>query len=588
MSNNNGSDNLPEGYNDSMQIDQNSQGFPGPQPLNNDDNPSQPPYTNQPGHTFDDFMHETRQAAHNYTGPPPMTSHQPFPAHHGNIPNHSQGYGNQQSFGPPTFYTTIPSPLYPNAGYGTATGVYPGPPPGNLYQPSPAQPGNFPNHPNQSRAYGVPPRFGPPGFNATGSNMSSYPSDPNAGHRTAASVYTVPPPENLYQPSPAHHGNIPNHSQQYGVPPTLAPPSNVVMTSIMSPSEMNPNARSFQFGFPGQNPPQPNPNRPNLTPQRPRRSQRIQNQAIIAARHEADDATKNTASTAAKRGADDAEINMDTDGTPPKKGKQTGGIQTGGPPNTNVAGGGIWAKVAAAGFQGQAPSNIPLTPSTKPKEPCGDFEANNTYGQVKLKPGHIIWSAHTAYLNSSMKGKVAVTNDTSRLYGDVKRNSGGWGWIEKLYLKKRYHIVLKVQEHHIITVPLFTYQGTGPAPDNKRKRAEYVMVVRSEHPDVPQNQNPTGQGLVLRVDQIHKNFKNRFLEPPNGKSYAHFLAPLCLDREWDMQVMARLEEESFSQLLRRFGNYFSTQTIAPPGTVENVFLAKLHSKERQSSTQEET
>lgn len=62
MSNNNGSDNLPEGYNDSMQIDQNSQGFPGPQPLNNDDNPSQPPYTNQPGHTFDDFMHETRQA----------------------------------------------------------------------------------------------------------------------------------------------------------------------------------------------------------------------------------------------------------------------------------------------------------------------------------------------------------------------------------------------------------------------------------------------------------------------------------------------------------------------------------------------
>ncbi|KAK7608225.1 hypothetical protein BKA81DRAFT_414742 [Phyllosticta paracitricarpa] len=165
----------------------------------------------------------------------------------------------------------------------------------------------------------------------------------------------------------------------------------------------------------------------------------------------------------------------------------------------------------------------------------------------EIKGGTIIYGRHL----SKFLNRHATAEERRHIATIPDKTS------DKVYCKRRYHIVLRVQKNHVITVPLYSKgKEEGLNTSDPIVLAEYLMVVRSDYQGTA-NRNQTAHSMVLQVAQIFGPSRSKFMADQNSVSWAHFLEPHSVDKDWELQVVGELEPQSYDQLMNSFADFFT-------------------------------
>ncbi|KAK8163321.1 hypothetical protein BC567DRAFT_211388 [Phyllosticta citribraziliensis] len=143
----------------------------------------------------------------------------------------------------------------------------------------------------------------------------------------------------------------------------------------------------------------------------------------------------------------------------------------------------------------------------------------------EIKGGMIIHGRH--YSKYLRQHRPAPSVEEQKHITQITDGSG-----EEVYCKKRYHIVLRTQSNHIITVPLYSKKA-GLMTQDPVLLHEYLQVVKKGYNGTVRNPTHNNE-VVLRV-QIHK--------------------------KEDLQVVGELEPDSYNQLMNLFSTYFSANPL---------------------------
>ncbi|KAK7538363.1 uncharacterized protein J3D65DRAFT_657864 [Phyllosticta citribraziliensis] len=170
----------------------------------------------------------------------------------------------------------------------------------------------------------------------------------------------------------------------------------------------------------------------------------------------------------------------------------------------------------------------------------------------EIKGGMIIHGRH--YSKYLRQHRPAPSVEEQKHITQITDGSG-----EEVYCKKRYHIVLRTQSNHIITVPLYSKKA-GLMTQDPVLLHEYLQVVKKGYNGTVRNPTHNNE-VVLRVQSIYGHWVSSFLENGHPVSWAHFLEPHSVHKKEDLQVVGELEPDSYNQLMNLFSTYFSANPL---------------------------
>ncbi|KAK8191728.1 hypothetical protein IWZ00DRAFT_572677 [Phyllosticta capitalensis] len=288
---------------------------------------------------------------------------------------------------------------------------------------------------------------------------------------------------------------------------------------------------------------------PYASPQVPRRSTRLQSQAMAASKRGADDADLSSDGSASKRRKFETSTHQQQPGvmqhaSPGKKGE-----------------GFSWSRIAAKGHElsekvkRKSPSNSP--PKKHESKPVITTQEPSKKEKLHcVEPGMIVYAVHlTKYMPDQNLNESQRLNDEKNIARNPQGNI-------QVYCKERYFIVLRTEPQHLVVLPCFTSDGRGLTTKWDKDKRLYLAVKHKD--DLSIFNDSAHKSVVLRVEYVTPAHERHF--PTWGKNvcYAKFMGPTSLGFTWEMDLVGRIDDDSYDRLLQIFAREMANKDTLEP------------------------